>query len=148
MKLLKMLLASFRRPHKISLPQEKAIDETLVNRNVISMYKGKRRNRYDVSFKTVAKAGGRILPIRVLDVSREGLRVSCQEKIAHQLEIDVTDQFGQSHQLIAQKIWQNDCGVFGLRILKAGNSWHDMIDFFEEDACLAVFGSDKKAVSN
>lgn len=116
------------------LPQAKLIKEAQAHHNIVSINnKIKRKNRFDITCKTMAKSGGGFLPIRILDVSNEGLRISCKEEISEFLELVLKDHFNKTHHLTAQIMWQNGHGVYGLKILKANDNWHEMIHFFEQE---------------
>lgn len=114
-------------------PQIELIRKAQASHNMTSLDKFERKNRFDVSNKTVAITNGSFLTVRLLNASREGLCISCEEPINDLLEIFVIDHFGKTAHLKAQVKWKDDRGVFGLSILEADDSWHQMINFFEEE---------------
>jgi hypothetical protein len=80
----------------------------------------------------MAKAGNSILPVRVLDISRNGLRISCSEPIGDEIDIVFSGFQGKAQYLKAEKVWGNELGVYGLRLMQPNASWNAMIDYFEE----------------
>jgi hypothetical protein len=113
-------------------PQELLIQKAISEHQQISFQKFITRYRYEVSFKTMAKAGNSILPVRVLDISRNGLRISCSEPIGDEIDIVFSGFQGKAQYLKAEKVWGNELGVYGLRLMQPNASWNAMIDYFEE----------------
>lgn len=115
------------------MPQETIITEihSLQNLRII---KGRPSGiRFDISLKTQALSEDkRILPVRILDVSREGLKISSSHKLSGLLEVQMKDPSGQTISLSVRRVWQDRFGVCGFQIVNGGSCWNQIIDRFEE----------------
>lgn len=114
------------------LPHEDLISEAHSLQNVVPLRKKNSRNRFDISLQTRAKTENEgFVPVRVLDISRQGLRISSKKNLGNSVEVEFKDSMGKFQYLTAQKIWQDDCGVYGFRIVNSDQKWHEIIDTFE-----------------
>ncbi|OYZ21267.1 MAG: hypothetical protein B7Y39_09550 [Bdellovibrio sp. 28-41-41] len=118
-----------------SKPQIELINNELSMHNVVLLKKLTRKNRFHVCNKNVTISdNGSLFPARLLDVSNMGIRISCGEKISDNFEIIINDYLGKRTHLAVEVKWRNNGGVFGLSVLRADDSWHEMINFFEHKA--------------
>lgn len=115
----------------IGQPQEKMIVKILAERNVYAFNQIKPRARFEVSFTALSKCNQQLAPVRVLDISREGLRLSSLQTSSDLIEVYIQDSSGNTKSIKAQKIWENNHGVYGYKIIQSNSAWHSLVDFHD-----------------
>lgn len=112
--------------------EEEIITEALGKKNVISLNTFTKRNRYEVSLTAISKFDDQLQSIRILNISREGLKISSEKKIkGSSVDLIIKGPDGISQKIHAEKSWENGHGVYGLKIVKSNPVWQEMIDYFE-----------------
>lgn len=110
-----------------SQPQAQLIDRVLKDKNIYALEYYNQKDRFNVSFNTSARLENRIIKLRVLDISSQGLKISSQDKIEDEIIINIPSKDGKSYLIRAEKIWQDEYGVTGLRIISSDQNWNSMI---------------------
>lgn len=114
-----------------NLPQVTLIDSELKKRKVYAISKFSNKNRFDVSMNVTASSTGKVFSIRILNVSKNGLKIYTSQTIQNAIKISVESENGKTYSIQAKKIWQDSNGVYGLEIIKTERNWQKMINSLE-----------------
>lgn len=121
------------------------IDKALNERNIFAINRFQPKERFEVSIFTTAIVNQQLIKLRILDISENGLKISSHFVLNDKVDISIPSAQGGTYKIVARKMWENEYGVTGLKIISADEKWHSMIQHFNKSHCDMVSGALKQS---
>ncbi len=108
------------------------IDEVLQQRNIFEINRFPQKERFEVSIFTTAIVNQQLIKLRVLDISDNGIKIASKYIVNDRVDISIPAANGGTYRITARKVWEDEYGVAGLKIISADERWYTMIQHFNK----------------
>lgn len=120
-------------------PQETLIDQMLLERNVVPLdRRGERARRFPVSCEGMVRTrDGRTIAARILDISREGMKIAVPESVQWPARVILVSDEGIRISVNATRVWESEDGCTGLSLTQTPRAWDRVIACLEQQEATA-----------